>query len=177
MPKERPDLLTTAAGVPIPWVAMAKTRSFTGCLKTQQCWICGEKLGIHLAFVTPIAAAFSLLDTHPPAHTRCAELMQEQQQDNTLLWVCRAPASSLTRFEDGITNTFQVLMPTPMHCPIWRRLGGQLIERAESIQLLQEAYNTAAPNCQSPDELLELQNALMHAIDHFTPDVQTPAHH
>lgn len=169
MPKDRPDLLTSKTGTPIPWVSMAKHRTFTGCLKTQQCWICGEKLGRNIAFVTPVAAAFSLLDTHPPTHVSCAELMQEQQQEISLLWTCRAPSSPLTRFEDGITNTFQVLMPTPLIYPIWRHPGKKLIERAESIQLLQDAYNATAPNCQSADELLELQNALVHAIDHFTP--------
>jgi hypothetical protein len=170
MPTERPNLPTTANGTPIPWVAMSKHRTHTQCLAKNVCWICGKPLGRHLSWVTPVGNAFALLAHHAPAHLSCAELMQEQQlKSMTLLWTARAPLSPLTRFEDGITNTFAVLMPYPERPPVWRHPSNAIVTRDEALQALAEAYNEQALTCQSPEELVDLQHALRTALEQFTP--------
>jgi hypothetical protein len=170
MPTKRPNLQTTPAGTPIPWVAMSKHRSHTGCLTKKLCWICGVPLGVHLSWVTPVGNAFALLAHHAPAHLTCAELMQEQQlKQMTLLWTARAPLTPITRFDDGITNTFAVIMPTPERPPVWRHPSNDLVTRQEALHALTEAFNEQAKSCQSAEELIALQDALRQTIDQFTP--------
>jgi hypothetical protein len=170
MPTNRPNLPTTAHGTPIPWLNMSKHRSHTQCLAKNVCWICGAPLGRYLSWVTPVSNAFSLLAHHAPAHLSCAELMQEQQLTSmTLLWTAKAPLERLKRFEDGVTNTFGVLMPLPARPPVWRHPSQDAVARQDALHALTEAYEEEAKNCQSPEELIELQAALRQAIEFYSP--------
>lgn len=43
------------------------------CVKQRKCWLCGEKLGVHLAFVLGPMCTINKVISEPPSHRECAE--------------------------------------------------------------------------------------------------------
>jgi hypothetical protein len=47
-------------------------RHMRDCINKKVCWICGEKLGVHLAFTIGPMCAINKVTSEPPTHKECA---------------------------------------------------------------------------------------------------------
>lgn len=56
-----------------PDFRVADERKFVRALKQKLCWLCGDKLGAHLAFVIGPMCAVNQVTSEPPCHLECAE--------------------------------------------------------------------------------------------------------
>jgi hypothetical protein len=61
----------TGDGEPDFRVALAET--WRKCVRHGLCWVCGEKLGVHKAFVLGPMCTINRVTTEPPSHLECAE--------------------------------------------------------------------------------------------------------
>lgn len=43
------------------------------CVNNNRCWLCGDKMGVHLAFVLGPMCTINKLISEPPSHKECAE--------------------------------------------------------------------------------------------------------
>lgn len=77
--------VVTRAGVdyPVPWFVAQDERGeydfrtygslkYTQAVKNLLCWVCGEKLGIHMAFVIGPMCMVNRTTAEPPCHRECA---------------------------------------------------------------------------------------------------------
>src|SRR5438477_249547 len=62
-----------AKGEGEPDFRCADKRKFHRALKEKRCWVCGDKLGVHLAFVIGPMCAVNKVTSEPPCHLECAE--------------------------------------------------------------------------------------------------------
>ena len=68
---------------PVPWFVdwidgkpefrAMDARKFTAAIKQKLCWVCGQKLGVHLAFVAGPMCGINRTSSEPPSHRECAE--------------------------------------------------------------------------------------------------------
>lgn len=75
--------LPQARGYYVPWFVawidgqpefrVADPEKFAMAIKQRLCWICGGKLGAHLAFVIGPMCAINRTSADPPSHRECAE--------------------------------------------------------------------------------------------------------
>jgi hypothetical protein len=49
------------------------TTRMVACVKHRLCWLCGERLGAHLAFVLGPMCTINRIISEPPSHRECAE--------------------------------------------------------------------------------------------------------
>lgn len=99
--------LPVERGYPVPWfVAMVDgqydfrivdARKYGPALTQKLCWICGDRLGIHLAFTIGPMCAVNRVISEPPSHLECAD------------WAARAcpflNQSQVRRREGGMPET------------------------------------------------------------------------
>jgi hypothetical protein len=62
-----------AYGEGVPDFRCADERKFHRALKEKRCWVCGDTLGVHLAFVIGPMCAVNKVTSEPPCHLECAE--------------------------------------------------------------------------------------------------------
>lgn len=70
-------------GYPVPWFVawidgkpdfrVVDSRKVVQAVRSKLCWVCGETLGTHLAFVIGPMCAINRVSGEPPAHLECAE--------------------------------------------------------------------------------------------------------
>jgi hypothetical protein len=70
-------------GFPVPWFVawldgepdfrIIRPNGLAIAVKQQRCWICGQQLGRHLAFVIGPMCAINRITSEPPSHRECAE--------------------------------------------------------------------------------------------------------
>lgn len=82
MPERIARLPVDHRGFPVPWFVawidgkpdhrVADTRKLLPAVKQNLCWICGDKLGRHLAFTLGPMCAITRCSGEPPAHRDCA---------------------------------------------------------------------------------------------------------
>jgi hypothetical protein len=92
MPTLRPELGTLpprirllpidARGYPVPWFVewfngapdfrIADAQKFARAIRERLCWVCGERLGVHVAFVIGPMCAVNRTSSEPPSHVECA---------------------------------------------------------------------------------------------------------
>lgn len=94
MPDEllRPDLpplprrirqLPVVRGYPVPWFVawidgvpdfrISDREKFRRAIRARRCWVCGERLGVHLVFVLGPMCGINRTTTEPPCHLDCAD--------------------------------------------------------------------------------------------------------
>jgi hypothetical protein len=69
-------------GYPVPWFVcwidgkpdfrVIDSAKFRAALRFRRCWICGEPLGSHFAFVIGPMCAINRISSEPPSHVDCA---------------------------------------------------------------------------------------------------------
>ncbi|HEY6382034.1 MAG TPA: hypothetical protein VIY07_09545 [Pseudolabrys sp.] len=93
-------------GYPVPWFVdwldgkpefrAMDPRKFVRAIKEKLCWVCGQRLGVHLAFVAGPMCGVNRTSSEPPCHLECAQ------------WSARnCPFLSkpdMVRREDGLMN-------------------------------------------------------------------------
>ena len=52
---------------------VVEPRHYQMCIRDRLCWLCGQKLGIHLAFVLGPMCTITRTTSEPPSHRDCAE--------------------------------------------------------------------------------------------------------
>lgn len=57
----------------VPDFRVVDTRKFKRAVKERRCWLCGQPLGVHLAFVIGPMCAINRINSEPPSHRECAE--------------------------------------------------------------------------------------------------------
>lgn len=83
MPDRIKRLKISETGFPIPWfvpykdgvaeVTSADPEKIVHAHRYQKCWVCGETLGRHLAFVIGPMCMVNRISSEPPSHRECAE--------------------------------------------------------------------------------------------------------
>lgn len=82
LPARMTTLPVDARGYPVPWFvdwvngepefrAMDRAK-FGRALKEKSCWVCGERLGIHITFVAGAMCGINRTSSEPPCHRECA---------------------------------------------------------------------------------------------------------
>jgi hypothetical protein len=56
----------------VPDFRVADERKFARAMKERLCWLCGDKLGVHMAFVIGPMCAVNRVTSEPPCHLDCA---------------------------------------------------------------------------------------------------------
>ncbi len=59
-------------GIGEPDFRVADSRKIPKAVKQKLCWVCGEKLGIHMAFVIGPMCSVNRVSSEPPCHHDCA---------------------------------------------------------------------------------------------------------
>lgn len=82
MPERIRRLPLDQRGFPIPkfveWIdgapdfRLMSTEHFAACMHHRRCWICGEPLGVNMAFVIGPMCGINRLSPEPPSHRDCA---------------------------------------------------------------------------------------------------------
>jgi hypothetical protein len=57
----------------VPDFRIIDHRRMRECVHQRKCWLCGEKLGVHLAFVIGPMCCINQIISEPPSHKECAE--------------------------------------------------------------------------------------------------------
>jgi len=80
---QRMRRLPIARGYPVPWFVMKVNGEFDFRVQDHRkrilavnnhlCWLCGQRLGQHLAFVIGPMCAINRVSGEPPSHRECAE--------------------------------------------------------------------------------------------------------
>ena len=83
MPARIHKLPIDARGFPIPWFVLwvdgapdfrvIRPGGVTEAIRRRVCWVCGEPLGRHLAFVIGPMCSVNRVSSEPPLHRECAE--------------------------------------------------------------------------------------------------------
>jgi hypothetical protein len=85
MPEKMKRLPISDAGFPIPWFVgrhpetgvrdfrIADQGKMYEAVKRSLCWLCGQQLGVHKAFVLGPMCAINRVISEPPSHFECAE--------------------------------------------------------------------------------------------------------
>jgi hypothetical protein len=70
-------------GYPVPWFVAwvdgkpefrtADARKFREAVAVRKCWVCGETMGRHMAFVIGPMCSINRVSADPPSHRDCAE--------------------------------------------------------------------------------------------------------
>ncbi len=60
------------AGVGAPDFRVVDSQKLVRAVKERRCWVCGDKLGAHLAFVIGPMCAINRVISEPPSHRECA---------------------------------------------------------------------------------------------------------
>lgn len=104
MPARIARLPVDHRGFPVPWFVawidgkpdhrVADTKKMVPAVKQNRCWICGDTLGRHKAFVIGPMCAVTLTAGEPPSHRDCAQfaaqtcpfmsIPQKRRRDNNL---------------------------------------------------------------------------------------------
>jgi hypothetical protein len=56
----------------VPDFRVIDSRRMVECANNRRCWLCGDKLGVHLAFVLGPMCTINRLISEPPSHYECA---------------------------------------------------------------------------------------------------------
>lgn len=82
MPKGMARLPLTEKGFPVlffadeidgkPDLRVMDGRKFVRCINEKLCWLCGGKLGVHMAFVSGPMCVITRTSSEPPSHYDCA---------------------------------------------------------------------------------------------------------
>jgi hypothetical protein len=68
-----PDGKSRPRGEGEPYFTAAAQRAFETAIRTRVCWVCGDRLGVHLTFVIGPMCAVNRVTAEPPCHLDCAE--------------------------------------------------------------------------------------------------------
>lgn len=60
-------------GIGTPDFRVIDGRKMAIAIKQRRCWVCGEQLGVHLAFVIGPMCAINRVISEPPSHFECAQ--------------------------------------------------------------------------------------------------------
>jgi hypothetical protein len=82
LPNRMRDLPVDARGYPVPWFVAwldgkpefraMDPEKFVAAIKRKLCWVCGEKLGVHVCFVAGPMCGINRTSSEPPSHIECA---------------------------------------------------------------------------------------------------------
>jgi len=83
LPKRMQGLPRDERGYPVPWFvdwidgkpefrAMDMSK-FADAIRKKLCWVCGEPMGVHIAFVAGPMCGINKTSSEPPSHRECAE--------------------------------------------------------------------------------------------------------
>lgn len=83
IPKRMQRLQVSPQGYPVPWFVpwrdgvpipqAADTVKWSRAVRHNLCWVCGEKTGVHKAFVIGPMCMVNRVTAEPPCHLECAE--------------------------------------------------------------------------------------------------------
>lgn len=92
LPARMKRLAVDHRGFPVPWFVqwmvdgkpvdygqgapdfrVMDSRKLGRAVREKRCWVCGERLGVHLAFVIGPMCAINRVISEPPSHRECAE--------------------------------------------------------------------------------------------------------
>jgi hypothetical protein len=146
LPERMRRLPISPQGFPVPWFVARIDGQYdfraigqdklARAVKQRLCWLCGETLGRHLAFVIGPMCAINRVSSEPPCHLECAEyavkacpfLTQPRMRRNEKdlpageiagVAIMRNPGATLI----WITRTFRVFRPDRRKAGVLFQLG------------------------------------------------------
>jgi len=159
---ESGELADESAGTPD--FRVIDHRRMTRCVNEGRCWTCGDKLGVHLAFVLGPMCTINKIISEPPSHKECAEyslkvcpflsrprmrrntkelpdhkhsagLPQERNPGMCALWITR----SYQPFRPHVGQDGVLFRVGPYEQVIWWK-EGRPANRAEALAALEDGY-------------------------------------
>lgn len=152
MPARIERLPRDARGFPVPyfveWIdgvpdfRVVSPEKWVAAVKFEKCWICGEKLGAHKAFVSGPMCGINRTSAEPPSHRDCALFAARycpflanpsaKRREQNLPVETVSPGGVMLKRNPGatlvwITKTFKVFRPPG---------GGALIEMGTPVEVL-----------------------------------------
>jgi hypothetical protein len=191
LPQRMKALPVHSRGYPIPWFVatidgepdfrIGDRTKWVDAVKHRRCWVCGDFLGRHLAFVVGPMCGISRTASDPPAHRDCAEwsarncpflnLRQPERRENAVTAGCpmagigilRNPAVSLVWittdyrvFKDG-KGGLLLRMGEPEEVTFWHR--GRPATRSEIEESIRSGIHNIEKVCSDSHELRMLNAA------------------
>jgi hypothetical protein len=182
----------TDPGVGRPEFRMMDSRKWMRCVKEKLCWVCGEKLGVHLAFPIGPMCSVNRVTSEPPSHLECAE------------WSVKGcpflSRPNMVRREDELTEANKVnvagisidrnpgvmcIWVTKHYRPFKAGQGyllrldspssvtwytqGRLATRMDVIAAISVGLPTLLNVCQNDDETMECHKMAQVVLDHYLP--------
>jgi hypothetical protein len=176
-------------GVGEPDFRVADTRKLNPAIRNKLCWVCGEKLGVHIAFVIGPMCAINRVSSEPPCHLDCAVfsaqacpfltrprmrrneknvplhidpagIMIERNPGVACVWTTKGYRLFRPGFGDGLL--FKIGDPTGVH---WFAQGRKAT-RAEIIESIDSGYPILLEMAQKEgsDAVLELSKQRENAL-------------
>lgn len=82
-PARMRELSVDERGYPVPWFVSwhdgkpefraMDLQKFVSAVREKRCWVCGQKLGVHMVFVAGPMCGVNRTSSEPPCHAECAE--------------------------------------------------------------------------------------------------------
>lgn len=118
---------------------------FTAAVKENRCWVCGERLGIHLAFLIGPMCGINRTTSEPPCHLECARWSGQN-----------CPFLSrphMVRREDEFTEEVKSNPSGNVGMPILRNPGVALIWTTRTYKLMRRPHGRYLIEIGEPDSL------------------------
>lgn len=189
---EFPDVKSMPRGQGRPDFRIVDPNHILACVKESRCWVCGEPLGVHRAYVIGPMCAINHNSAEPPSHVECAEWsvkgcpfltkphMKRREDEMTKQSAGNVPGVMIKR-NPGVTLVWQVRN----HIKVWNDgRGGILFDvgepekvtwwkegrpatNEECIESINSGIETILAVCESPEErneVLEKRDALVESL-------------
>lgn len=137
-------------GYPVPWFVMkvngrydfrvADNSKLRAAVKERRCWVCGQQLGVYLAFTIGPMCAINRTIAEPPSHRECAEFSvvacpflnqrESARRSNDLPENRIAPAGHAIMRQPGVA----LLWITKSYQPFRAPGGGVLFEIGDPVE-------------------------------------------
>jgi hypothetical protein len=82
LPERMQQLPVDERGYPVPWFVdwldgkpefrAMDLHKFVAAIKNRLCWVCGQRLGVHVCFVAGPMCGVNRTSSEPPSHAQCA---------------------------------------------------------------------------------------------------------
>lgn len=142
IPEKMKRLPISAAGYPVPWFVattpstgerdfrVADEEKMYMAVKRSLCWLCGQQLGVHKAFVLGPMCSITRTISEPPCHLECAEYAVKACP---FLTMPRMRRNGVDLPEEHVPAAGLGLKRNPGACAVWVTLSFKVFREGRGI--------------------------------------------
>jgi hypothetical protein len=212
LPPRMQKLRRDARGYPIPWFVAylpdgtpefraADRAKFARALKEKLCWVCGDRLGIHVTFVAGPMCGINRTSAEPPSHYDCAKWSVENCPFLNNPKAVRREDELFSNADLRETAPGQAIVRNPGVAMLWvtrsfelfdDMRGGVLLQMGEpekvewyahgrvaTLEEVQEAIDSGLPNLEAiartEKGALEILQRAAKRLERYLPKASVPA--